>query len=93
MADTKFGWGYVRVVYDPDPGETAEDFAEKRGKVLTDETYGEEAAYAVYNWNGYVCYLYGFIHPESIYAAIEVPEDDEEMLEVALDIVRSIKFR
>lgn len=85
--------GYVRVVYDPDQGETGEDFWEKRGKVLTDETYGEEAAYAVYNWNGYVCYLYGFIHPESIYAEIEVPEGDEEMLEAALDIVRSIRFR
>lgn len=86
--------GYVRVVYNSPAGEIGEDFWDMDRKMLTDETYEEKAAYAVGNRRGeYVYYIYEFIHSQDIYAAIEVPEGDEEMLAVALDIVRSIRFR
>lgn len=84
----------VMISYDTDGSDWNEDFWDKSGKILTDESYEEAASYAVYRGQeGKTVYMYGFISREPIFAKIIVPEDNEKMLAAALDIVKSIRFR
>lgn len=91
------GANRVGIVYDEEWTEMSYDFYLLEEKMLTDQTYEETALYGmehrIYEGRDVNRYLFSFIYHKPIYVEIRVPEDDEQMLKAALDIVRSIKFR
>lgn len=74
-------------------GDRSDEFWELYGKMLTDPTYEEDAEYTVKISNNKTNYKYNFLCGRRVLAEILVPEDNGQMLKMALDIVRSIRFR
>lgn len=82
---------YIEVYYDRN-GVRGDIFYEAYGKRVTDLSYKELAEYVVKTTETDKIIQYNFVN-KNILAEVHVPEGDEEMLEAALDIVRSIRFQ